>query len=145
MSPADSPSRPPLQREINFDAAPEIFAADNRGFFSFPLAVNGEGYQDLVGFDEIRLTLSLWHPSEKHVIDYDKAYVEVRASLDPNSEHWTRIAEVEPVVPPYNSGQRFDGWIVLPVLSLRTALQIYGGGFQPRSRIQIRSNAFLVG
>ena len=137
--------RPLLQREAHFDKAPEIFAADNRGFFSFPLSTDGQAYHALEGLDEIRLTLSLWHPSEKQVIDYDKAYVEVRVSLDPDDEHWTRIAEVEPVVPPYNTGQRFDGWIVLPVLSLRMALQVYGGGFEPRSRIQLRSSAFFVG
>lgn len=145
MTPINHPYKPLLQREVHFESAPEIFAADNHGFFSFPLISDGEAYQNLEGFDEIRLTLSIWHPSDKHVIDYDKAYIEVRAALDPNNEHWTRIAEVEPVVPPYNSGQRFDGWIVLPVLSLNTALQVYGGGFQPRSRIQIRGNAFLVG
>ena len=142
---AQGSHKPLLQREAHFDPAPEIFAADNRGFFSFPLTQGSEAYQELTGLDEIRLTLSLWHPSEKQVIDYDKAYVEIRASLNPDDEHWTRIAEVEPVVPPYNTGQRFDGWIVLPVLGLNMALQVYGGGFQPRSRIQIRSSAFFVG
>lgn len=145
VQPVASVARPLLQREAHFDKPPEIFAADNRGFFSFPLTEDGVGYQELTGLDEIRLTLSLWHPSEKQVIDYDKAYVEVRVSLDPDDEHWTRIAEVEPVVPPYNTGQRFDGWIVLPVLSLRMALQVYGGGFAARSRIQLRSSAFFVG
>lgn len=135
----------PVQREVRFDAAAEIFATDNRGIFSFPLTVDEQASLELTGFDELRFTVSIWHPSDKHVIDYDKAYVEMRASLDPSLEHWTRIAEIEPVVPPYDTGQRFDGWIVLPVLGLNAAYQLYGGGFQPRSRIQICSSALFVG
>ncbi len=137
--------RPPIQHYVPFDASPEIFAADAQGSFSFDLTSAGVGALELQGLDEIRLTFSLWHPSEKKVIDFDQAYVELRANLDPAGEHWTRIAELEPVVAPYNTGQRFDGWIVLPILAPRMALQIFGGGFAARSRIQVRSSAYLVG
>lgn len=144
-SSSDGPTKSSLQRQIAFDSSPEIFAVDNRGFFEFPLTSDGVAVQDLEGFDELRLTLSIWHPSDKQVIDYDRAYVELRAALDPAGEHWSRLAEVEPVVPPYDAGERFDGWIVLPTLGLKASFQVYGGGFTPRSRIQIRATALLVG
>ena len=33
-------------------------------------------------------------------IDLDRAYVELRGSFDPDEDHWTQLAEIEPVVPP---------------------------------------------
>ena len=78
------------------------------------------------------------------MIDLDRTYVELRASLDPEEEHWTKLAEIEPVVPAYNSGERFDGWIVLPILSSVSAFSIAGSGFQPRTRLQLRASAYFV-
>ena len=72
------------------------------------------------------------------------AYVELRTCLDPKDEHWIRLAEVEPVVPPYKPGESFDGWIVLPVLATRTAYSLHGSGFAPRTRLQIRASAYFV-
>ena len=71
---------------------------------------------------------SIWSPSSQSVIDLDRTYVELRASLDPEEEHWTKLAEIEPVVPAYNSGERFDGWIVLPILASVSAFSIAGAG-----------------
>ena len=139
-----SPVRGTAQRQLSFDPSPEIFAVDNRGYFQFPLTIDGVADQDLRTFDELRLTVSIRHPSGKHVLDYDRAYVEVRASFG-DDDHWVRLAEIEPVVPPFDSGGQFDGWVVLPVLAERAALRINGGGFEPRSRIQVRSLALLVG
>lgn len=137
-------ARGTTQRQLAFDPSPEILAVDNKGFFQFPLTVDGSAAQDLRTFDELRLTVSICHPSDKHVLDYDRAYVEVRAAFA-EDDHWIRLAEIEPVVPPFNSGGQFDGWVVLPVLAERAALRLYGGGFAPRSRIQVRSLALLVG
>lgn len=131
-------------RHIVFDATPEIFATDNTGSFHFPLLVHGEGMIPTEGFDEVRLTLSLWHPSGKRNIDLDKAYVELRACFDAEADHWTKLAEIEPVVPPYGAGDSFDGWIVLPVLAARTAFALYGSGLEARSRLQLRASAYLV-
>lgn len=142
-TPSPAP-RGTTQRQLSFDPSPEIFAVDNRGHFQFPLTIEGVAAQDLRSFDELRLTVSIRHPSEKHVLDYDRAYVEVRACFD-NDDHWIRLAEIEPVVPPFDSGGQFDGWVVLPVLAESAALRINGGGFEPRSRIQVRSLALLVG
>lgn len=133
-----------MQRQLGFDPSPEILAVDNRGYFQFPLTVDGIAAQDLRTFDELRLTVSIRHASDKHVLDYDRAYVEIRACFG-DDDHWIRLAEIEPVVPPFDSGGQFDGWVVLPVLAESAALRINGGGFEPRSRIQVRSLALLVG
>ncbi len=130
---------------VSFDTTPEIFASDQHGTFTFPLLHGAQPFVDTAAFDELRFVVSLWHPSEKQSIDLDRAYVELRACFDTEEEHWTRIAEIEPVVPPYNSGESFDGWIVLPVLAPSTAFRIYGGGFEPRARLQIRASLYLVG
>ena len=71
-------------------------------------------------------------------------YVELQGAFDSAEEHWARLAEIEPVVPPYDPGASFDGWIVLPVLSVRSSYQIVGSGFQPRARLQVRASAYLV-
>ena len=65
----------------------------------------------------MRFVFSVWHPSGQKTIDLDKAYIELRGTFDPEEEHWARIAEIEPVVPPYAGGDSFDGWIVLPVMA----------------------------
>lgn len=133
----------PAGHRIVFEATPEIFATDNGGAFSFVLQAGEERYLDLGEFDECRLVFSVWHPSERRSIDLDRAYVELRGSFDAEEERWTRIAEIEPVVPPYGSDS-FDGWIVLPVLAPVTAFALFGAGFEPRSRIQIRGSAYFV-
>ena len=135
-------SQSPLQ--VNFDATPEIFATDNQGGFSFPLQRSEQHFLDTSSFDESRFVVSIWHPSGHHNIDLDRAYVELRASFDPEEDHWTKISEIEPVVPPYNPGDSFDGWIVLPILGATSAYTLAGGGFSPRSRLQIRASAYLV-
>ena len=129
---------------IVFDATPEIFATDTGGRFHFPLQVGGRPTLDTGAFDEMRFVMSLWHPSSRRSIDLDRAYVELSGSLDPNEERWVKLAEIEPVVPPYNSGDTFDGWIVLPVLAVHSAFAISGSGFQPRARLQIRASAYFV-
>lgn len=131
-------------RQLRFDATPEIHATDSGGAFNYPLAVEGESYLGTEGFEEIRFVFSLWHPSGNRTIDLDRAYAEVRASFQPDDEHWTRIAEVEPVVPPYSAGDSFDGWLALPVLGSTTAFLLVGSGFEPRARLQIRASAYLV-
>lgn len=136
-------SRIPPRQHV-FDPTPEIFATDTSGGFSYVLAVDGEAYLDTESFDEVRFVFSLWHPSGQRSIDLDRGYVEVRASFNPEEEHWTRIAEVEPVVPPYSGGDSFDGWIVLPVLGASSAFALVGSGFEPRARLQIRASAYLV-
>ena len=98
---------PPL--EIAFEATPEIFATDTAGAFSFPLLRGEDHYFETQGYDEMRFTFSLWHPSNQRVIDLDRAYVELRASFDPEAEHHLKIAEMEPVVPAYGGGESFDG------------------------------------
>lgn len=137
------PAEEPAGRRIHFDSPTEIFATDTGGAFSFLLQERGEGYLDIAEFDECRLVFSVWHPSERRSIDLDRAYVELRGSFDSDEERWTRIAEIEPVVPPYGSDS-FDGWIILPVLAPVTAFALYGAGFEARSRIQIRGSAYLV-
>ena len=137
-----SPNVPP--RHLLFDATPEIYATDNSGRFHYPLTVNGEGVVETAGFDEVRFVLSLWHPSSNRSIDLDQAYLELSGSLDPEEEHWIKLAEIEPVVPPYNAGETFDGWIVLPILGSRSAFAVSGSGFEPRARIQLRASAYLV-
>jgi hypothetical protein len=128
---------------LTFDPTPEIFATDSGGGFQFPLVTAGVRHLDTAAYDEIRLVFSVWHPSERRSIDLDRAYLELRAAFDPEVERWVRIAEIEPVVPPYGSDS-FDGWIVLPVLGTATAFALFGAGFEPRARIQIRSSAYLV-
>jgi hypothetical protein len=135
-------STPP--RQLIFDPPSEVFATDNGGCFTFLLQADSESSLTTAPYDEIRFVISMWYPAPEKAIDLDRAYLELRASLDPDEEHWTKLAEVEPVVPAYNAGDRFDGWIVLPVLAERTAFSLAGRGFQPRSRIQIRTSAYLV-
>ena len=135
-------STPPSQ--VTFDSPAEIFATDSNGSFWFPLTVAGEPLVTTGAHDEIRLLVSIWHPSSQRTIDLDRAYVESRASFDPEDEHWFKLAEIEPVVPPYDSGGTFDGWIVLPIFAEKSAFGISGSGLQPRARIQVRASAYLV-
>jgi len=138
MSRLSSPS------QIIFDPTPEIFATDSAGFFYFPLQNRGKTLIETASFDEIRFVFSLWHPSSKSTIDLDRAYAELRASFDPEEEHWVKLAEIEPVVPPYGAGDSFDGWIVLPVLATQSSFALFGSGFEPRARVQIRASVYLV-
>ena len=131
-------------RQVVFDHTPEIFATDNSGTFSFVLSHDGDERLQTARYDEMRFVVSLWHPTAKRTIDLDRAYVELRAEFDPEEEHWIKLAEIEPVVPPFNPGGTFDGWIVLPVLAAETAFSIWGSGFEPRARIQVRAIAYLV-
>jgi hypothetical protein len=71
--------------------------------------------------------------------------VELRGRVDPEEEHWMKLAEIEPVVPAYAGGESFDGWIVLPVLAPRMAFSLFGSGFEPRARLQVRAHAYCVG
>ncbi len=137
-------SREISPRQITFDPTPEIFATGQGGEFQFPLSAKGAAQLDTSTFDEIRFVFSLWHPSNKGNIDLDRAYVELRGSFDPEEEHWVKLAEVEPVVPPYAAGDSFDGWIVLPVLGTTSSFSLVGSGFQTRTRLQIRASAYLV-
>ncbi|HUF79155.1 MAG TPA: hypothetical protein VMR44_09590 [Thermoanaerobaculia bacterium] len=142
MSPAERPEA--TTHRVTFDPTPEIFATDAGGAFAFPLQAGGERYLETGPYDECRLVFSVWHPSEKRSIDLDRAYLELRASFEPEGEErWTRIAEIEPVVPPYGA-DAFDGWIVLPTLAALTAFSLHGAGFEPRSRIQVRGSAYFV-
>ena len=131
-------------RQILFDPTSEVFATDSSGSFRFPLLDQGAAAIDMTSFDEVRFVFSLWHPSAKHTIDLDRAYTEIRASFDPEEEHWIKLAEIEPVVPPYGAGDSFDGWIVLPVLASSCAYSLFGSGFEGRSRLQIRASAYFV-
>jgi hypothetical protein len=133
---------PPLH--VVFDATPEIFATDTAGSFTYPLLVKGASHLQTDKYDEVRFVFSLWHPSGQRTIDLDRAYVELRAALDPEEDHWTKIAEIEPVVPPYAGGESFDGWIVLPILGGSTSFALVGSGFEPRARLQIRASAYFV-
>jgi hypothetical protein len=127
-----------------FDPTPEIFATDNAGSFWYPLQLEGHDVIHTGPFDEVRFMISLWHPSSQRSIDLDRAYVELRGAFDPAGEHWFKLAEIEPVVPAYNAGDSFDGWIVLPVFSSRSAFGLGGSGFEPRARLQIRAHAYFV-
>lgn len=127
-----------------FDPTPEIFATDAGGTFLFPLLVQGHGELDTSPYDEVRLMVSLWHPSAQRSIDLDRAYVELRACFDPREEHWVKVMEIEPVVPAYSGGDTFDGWIGLPVLAPRSAYSLFGSGFDARARLQVRAYAYLV-
>jgi hypothetical protein len=129
---------------VRFDSPPEIFATDTAGRFHFPLTVDGGARIDTSTFDEMRFVFSVWHPSSRRVIDLDRAYVELCWALESHEEHWVKLAEIEPVVPPYNAGETFDGWIVLPVLALASSFALTGSGFEPRARLQVRASTYLV-
>ncbi|HRC84682.1 MAG TPA: hypothetical protein PK413_03635 [Thermoanaerobaculia bacterium] len=137
-----STTNPP--RFVAFDSTPEIFATDSNGSFSFALARSGESFLQTESFDEARFVVSLWHPSGQRSIDLDRAYVELRACFDQEELHWIKLAEVEPVVPPYAGGESFDGWVVLPIMASSSAFALVGSGFEPRSRLQIRASVYLV-
>ena len=139
---SDAPTLPPKQ--VFFDPTPEIHATDTTGSFLFPLKAEGGAYLPTGDYDEMRFVFSLWHPSTNRTIDLDRSYVELRASFNPEDEHWVRLAEVEPVVAPYSSGESFDGWIVLPVMSKVTAFVLVGSGFEGRARLQVRASSYLV-
>lgn len=131
-------------RQVVFDVTPEIYATDTAGSFSFSLLAGGKAFLGTSAYDEVRFVFSIWHPSGQRTIDLDRAYVELRANFDPDEEHWTKIAEIEPVVPPYAGGDSFDGWIVLPVLGASSSFLLVGSGFEPRARLQIRASAYFV-
>jgi hypothetical protein len=133
---------PPHQ--VVFDPTPEIYATDSGGSFTYPLLVAGQSFLSTGIYDEVRFVFSIWHPSGQRTIDLDRAYVELRACFDPDEEHWTKIAEIEPVVPPYAGGDSFDGWIVLPILGSTSAFTLVGSGFESRARLQIRASAYFV-
>ncbi len=131
-------------RQIIFDPTPEIFATDSGGSFTFPLLKDSERLHDTGDYDEVRFVFSLWTPSANRTIDLDRAYAELRGAFNPDEEHWVKLAEIEPVVPPYGAGDSFDGWIVLPVLATHSAFALFGSGFEPRTRLQIRISAYFV-
>ncbi len=137
-------SRDVPPRHIILDPTPEIFATDSSGAFVFPLLDHGQANLDTSPYDEARFVFSIWHPSNKKAIDLDRAYSELRGSFNPEEEHWVKLAEIEPVVPPYSAGDSFDGWIVLPILASLSAFSLYGSGFEPRTRLQIRASAYFV-
>jgi hypothetical protein len=137
-----TPTTKPLQ--VIFEPTPEIYATDSQGSFSYALLHAGSESVETELYDEARFVVSIWAPSGQKGIDLDRTYVELRASLDPDEEHWIKLAEIEPVVPAYDTGRRFDGWIVLPILAARTAYSLAGSGFDPRIRIQIRASAYFV-
>jgi hypothetical protein len=131
-------------QQILFDSTPEIFATDSAGGFVWPLVAGGQPWVETETFDEVRFVFSVWHPAGNKVIDLDRAYVELQAAFDPEEDHWAKLAEIEPVVAPYGSGDTFDGWIVLPVLGAKCAFALVGSGFEPRTRIQVRASAYFV-
>lgn len=131
-------------RQIPFDSTPEIFATEGDGSFSFDLAHDKDPWIETGSFDEVRIVLSLWHPSARRSIDLDRAYVEILGRFDTDEEHWIRVAEVEPIVPAYEAGKSFDGWIVLPVFGARSAYRLAGAGLESRARLQIRASAYFV-
>ena len=131
-------------RQVVFDPTPEIYATDSQGSFSFPLAVAGKAFLGTSSYDEVRFVFSIWHPSGQRTIDLDRAYVELRARLDAREDHWLKLAEIEPVVPAYAGGESFDGWIVLPVMARSSAFGLFGSGFEPRTRIQVRAYGYFV-
>jgi hypothetical protein len=137
-----SSATPP--HHVTFDPTTEVFATDSAGSFTYPLLVAGVPFIETHLYDEVRFVFSIWHPSGQRTIDLDRAYVELRASFDPDEEHWTKIAEIEPVVPPYAGGDSFDGWIVLPILGAASSFLLVGSGFEPRARLQIRASAYFV-
>lgn len=140
-----TPTKTPDSLQVRFDPTPEIFATDSGGSFLLALETNGEAFLEVGGFDEIRLLVSVWHPSTRRVIDLDRAYVELRGRIDPEEDHWMKLAEIEPVVPAYAGGEAFDGWLVLPVLAPRMAFSLFGSGFESRARLQARAYAYCIG
>ncbi|MDH3254015.1 MAG: hypothetical protein OEM62_03410 [Acidobacteriota bacterium] len=130
-------------KHLIFDPTAEIFATENTGRFLHELRVDGAAMLDTKAFDEVRFVLSLWHPAGRS-IDLDSAYVELVCSWSQAGDRWIKLAEIEPVVPPYGAGETFDGWIVLPIISANTAYALAGSGFEPRARLQIRASAYLV-
>ena len=137
-------SRDTQPRQVIFDSTPEIFATDSSGAFHFPLLDDGQVSIDTSTYDEARFVFSLWSPSSKSTIDLDRAYAELRGLFDPTEDHWVKLAEIEPVVPPYAPGDSFDGWIVLPILAAKSGYALFGSGFEPRTRLQIRASVYLV-
>lgn len=136
----DHPTQP---RYIVFDPTPEIYATDSQGAFFYPLTIDSQAAMATELYDEIRFVVSIWHPAGNRSIDLDRAYVELCGSFQNDEEHWVKLAEIEPVVPPYGS-ETFDGWIVLPVFSSASAFAVRGSGFDPRARLQVRTSAYLV-
>ena len=130
-------------RQVIFDPTPEIFATNHQGAFSFPLTCEGSASLETGPFDEVRLVVSVWHPSGQRTIELDRAYIELQGAFDPAEEHWATLAEIEPVVPPYGADS-FDGWIVLPVFASQSRFQVIGSGFEPRARLQVRAVAYFV-
>ncbi len=128
---------------VAFDATPEIFATDSQGNFHFPLQAGSQALLETADYDEVRLVVSVWHPSGKRSIDLDRAYVELLGCFQPGDDHWIKLAEIEPVVPPYGADS-FDGWIVLPIFASAGSFAIAGAGFEPRARLQIRASAYFV-
>ena len=141
MRPMIRPARP---LQLVFDPTAEIFATDSSGSFAFTLTLNGSPSVDTEPYDEVRFVFSVWHPAGGKSIDLDRAYLELQGSFDPEEDHWTKLAEIEPVVAPYGAGDTFDGWIVLPVMASRSAYALVGNGFEPCSRLQVRASAYLV-
>ncbi len=144
LPPRAAPPRNTPPRHVRFAPTPEIFATETSGSFLFPLRVGGDNALETSPYDEGRFVVSLWHPSSQRVIDLDRSYVELRACLDPDDEHWIKLAEIEPVVPPYSGGESFDGWVVLPVMAEKSSFAVYGSGFEPRARLQLRASVYLV-
>jgi hypothetical protein len=138
------PDTIPEPLQVFFENTPEIFATDAAGSFYFPLLTGGQAQVGTSPFDEVRFLVSIWHPSNRRVIDLDRAYVELRARFDPDEEHWIKLAEIEPVVPAYGGGETFDGWLVLPVMAQHSAFALFGSGFEARARLQIRASAYFV-
>ena len=95
----------PSPLHVLFDPPSEVFATDAAGSFVFPLLHNAQSHLETALFDEVRFVFSIWSPSSQSVIDLDRTYVELRASLDPEEEHWTKLAEIEPVVPRLQLGR----------------------------------------
>lgn len=131
-------------RHFVFDPTPEIFATDNSGRFLFELKVDGNLAIETHEHDELRFVTSIWHPAAGRTLDLDRVYVELLFAWQPGDHRWIKLAEIEPVVPPYSQGETFDGWIVLPVVGATTAYALAGSGFDPRARLQIRAGIYLV-
>jgi hypothetical protein len=138
-----NPQAPP-PKQVIFDVTPEIFATDGGGAFGLPLTVGEVPRVRTAPYDELRLLVSAWHPSSRRTIDLDRAYLELRARIDPHEDHWMKLAEIEPIVPAYADGESFDGFVVLPVMAEECSFALFGSGFEARARIQVRAYAYLV-
>ncbi len=136
-------SRDTSPRQILFDPTPEIFATDSGGGFVFPLLNGSEEWIETAPYDEARFIFSLWTPAANAVIDLDRVYAELRGAFNPEEERWIRLEQLVPIVPPYG-GDSFDGWLELPVLGARCSFALYGSGFEPRTRLQIRASIYMV-